>query len=589
MPALNRIIRDTHFAKQPRHELGDLGNQISQLHRWSLATPKSILLPRMWFDQILVQSGQLAKVHNRLASIRQLPAERRRSEIHKLIEAVPMPQATIAALKEEYQTYLHASTVQVSPAQASLGQAILQVTGDVSLIITVQKVWAEMINQALSQTVIAPKDLLAPAPVLIQQEPTTQLRGSIYNRHPDAAHKAAFVVEVIKNSQHALAPAPQVFQVDRRTLTIISRPRSAPVVDQHVFKRIVIEAEKAFRQSFQAVRLDWMLDGQTIYWSHFSNDSIVAQPTQQVARQKHVTNTKAVTKLWLAVTNLHRGAAALPQADGVGMLDSSYYINAVGIHPMAALHQSAARTAIAANLVKALETLTAPSISSSPKPIVYQLYNSPTTERRKLKLALNYETPSQEQESSQSVLPFYLQHPDWLEFELSTLAQVFSRHPAPYAIMLPNIASPKQLAGALSLVRKSAVFSQYHPEIWLELAVPAVACNISLFDLDHIHTVSVNYSQLLQRMLNQPTGVLSDQHELAKPTGQRLMDIIEKQLAQLTTAERPQLVLHSPVPDASLVRRVVTKGWQGITTTPASLHTTRSMVIEAERLLVVGR
>lgn len=594
MTAFIKIITDSQFPQFNKEQLGKAGNHLAQLKRWSLTIAPSVIVPTSVFDHILVRSGKIGYLQRHLDQTQSLPIDKRKKQINQLLKSLSFPEDRFLEIQNLYKAYFKKNPVKVIASDPQFATTLKNIKNDEELIKGLMKVWQQSIIDLLTKNTSINHNWMAPSPVLIQQEIKPMWSGSISNRHPNALHKSALVVEYSQYPKHIFSNIQKspvyTTQIDRRTATIISRDNHRKFINiSHdkgylellLTKSLLPQAEKAFRQVLSPLQLSWLYDGQYFYWTDFSNSNLSNSPTSTSSIKPRTA--QRATRAYVCVDNLHRSLSTLSHSDGIGLVDSNYLINQFGFHPIASLQQSKTKKFLKQNITNSLSELTQQTEAHNSL-ICYRLYNSTATERSKLKLSLNYEN-SNSLDSFYDTQPFHLKYPSWLEFELNAVQEVLTNYNGHKAIIIPSIDTPKNLAKSLTLISSSNFAQLAHPQFWLEVSSLALAINLSLFNLNFIQAISVNIDTILQSMLATSIENLH-RHDLMISSSTHIIQAITQQLAQIPPSERPKIVLHSNIPNSNLVNTVVELGWYGVTTSPASLISTQALLVDAERKLL---
>ncbi len=587
MSILPIVVRVEQFADFSQANLGDRALDLTWLRQF-VSVPPTLLIPSDTFDKVLISTHSILKLQQLIDDDQSSPNSKQK-KISEFFTKLLLPQSFITHIHAEYHEYFSNQPVRVFSATSSAGSTINEVRGEVNLLIAIKNIWGELILNSIKQS---KKHLqLVPSNILIQAIPITKVMGSVASHHLGGIHKAALVIQAqtgLGKKQGEI----ETYQVDVRSQAVIVRP------DVQQQQRLTRKSELTLLSDAQCRQLAALsipiirqrLRPIVIHWSLTQDGFIFYDPLQpsqtNISYPTTPTQPTSATKVYVASNSIARMSASIPLVDGVGPITARYLVHTSGLHPIGALRNTSTQTVLKHNIRRALFELVSVKREVN---ILYSLYNATPAQRAKLFLSESEKTADTET-AGLSGASFLLTFPQWLDFELQTLAEFLKQTPSHLDLVIPEIKTPTEIPLLLKHIQKSGLQKMPNVKIWLEIATPAIAHSLHLFPLDNISGILINLNELLPRLLCIDPAMIRAKKEstqqLATAVIQDLLSAVSKQLLQAFHTQQISVMVLSQIIEPVIVKKIVSLGWLGICVQPSQILETRSYIQNAEKLVI---
>ncbi len=585
MPALPIVIRLEQFADFSRLNLGDRALDLSWIHQFVSVTP-TLLIPADTLEKVLITSHKLLKLQNILADD-QLSHATKHKKISEFFLSLPVPQSLVTTIHAEYHEYFANQPVRLSSANAAIGTKLTEVQGAVNLLLAIKSIWCEQIQNTLKQTRWQLQ--LVPSGILVQSIPKSKVSGFVASHHLGGIHKSALVIQAQKTSDENIKQIEE-YQVDVRSQAVIMRPdgvyaqktakiNQLSLLSDSECRQLATLAAPVMRQRLHPLVLSWSLTEKGFVFY----DPL--QPNQETShRPKKIARPATATKIFVTSNSITRMATSIALVDGVGPLTARYLVHSSGLHPLGALRHPSTQTVLKHNIRRALFELVSVKRDLT---IFYAFYHASPSQRATLFLSESDQSDDPET-SNLSGASFLLTFPQWFNFELQTLVEFLKQTPSNLDLVIPEVKTPEEVPQILKLIDKSGIKKLAKIGVWLEVATPATAQSLHLFPLDGVAGLLINLDELLLRSLclNSATMRKESTRQLATAVAQDLLSTVSRQLLQHFNTQTISVVVSSSIIEEPIIKKIVSLGWQGISVQPDHILETRSMIQNAEKLVV---
>ena len=272
--------------------------------------------------------------------------------------------------------------------------------------------------------------------------------------------------------------------------------------------------------------------------------------------------------------------------DGVGLLRAEFMIAQIGVHPKRLIAQKKEAVFIE-QLAKGLQTF---AKAFFPRPVIYRSNDFKTNEYQHLVGGKDYEP-----QEANPMLGFrgawrYLIQPEVFELELAAIKRV--RNNLGYRnlhLMIPFVRTVKELIEVKKIIAVNGLMRLPSFKLLMMVEIPSNVILLSKFIEAGIDGISIGSNDLtmltlgLDRDNEEVAQLFDEQNEAVLWALKRTIRIANKyKISSSICGQAPSLY-------PNLTEKLVKWGISAVSVSPDAIETTRQIVYEAERRLVVAR
>lgn len=512
MAAQPLIISGTKLPAYSDELVGVEAAQLKQLVSWHIPLVPTMVLSDAWFQTLVDTSPSKTQVMGWLQKLT-TPSQESPQTQKKLVaemERMSVQHELKHTLFHWYHEYLGGQYVSVrSTSYADCRHD--QVHGNVNLLESSIQVWVQSLLRADKNSRTTQLHNKA---VIVSAQPTATYSALLHTHHPDQLTKASIRVSFWHGE---LPPAPDTpheeIELDTRSNMIIrrqvatqhevpvwrSRPDGLEVTQQKqspiALTSEVIEAisdlgGRLRQHSLKPTCLQLVLTGTRILACQLRPEFL---PQDQVAGAIH--KSASATPVLLHVSSKTQVTRSLSLSDGVGIIDLTSFFTATGNHPLYSINTANFAAALDSQLTQLLTT--AGTHTRSHTPLLLKTQDIPSDTLQTLQHAQSYlldTSPTTSQRGSQ----LDLEHPALLRFQLERFVTLLSTTAHPLGLLMSRPSSPLAWSQLLRAVSATKGLTLSRAQLYFEVASPATAKQLRLFNLDEVKGVVLNVQSLLE-------------------------------------------------------------------------------------------
>lgn len=265
------------------------------------------------------------------------------------------------------------------------------------------------------------------------------------------------------------------------------------------------------------------------------------------------------------------------QADGVGILRSDYLWSQLDQHPLWLF------TKRPKELRKHITSYLDKTRSTHPNQrVIYRLLNFNSDELRRLQHGKEFEEKETNPYLGRRGAHWYLSHPEFLAFELETIADWIDTRHAPTGVLVPFVRDHKEWLRMIAQLEKLECWENPLFELWLQLTTPANVAQIQSYlhprlrgIILHVKTISA-----LAHGIDPDIDALTIEY---RPDTTWLRDtLVQLQNQTQHTSQRLLKYVFAEDPDPGLLELAVQTQYDGVVAAPQALAVVRAQLAQFE-------